>query len=348
MSMLFTLLSARKGPACILVTALAAAGCGAGLSSRSELARFQQIGPIPPRADPIAGIPTRPSLAPYKVGTDDVLKVTLSKVVGRDTWRENAQRTFLCRVDSKGEIILPIVGTMTVAGKTVVEIGADITSAYHPRYVIRRPNVHVGIEEYHTCAVSVTGAVAAPGIYYLRRDEMNLLSALLKAGGVVSGEAGAIHIRRIEASGKPEKLTLPVKLPDASDSDIGLRPGDTIEVERLQPQYFMVVGLVNKPGAIPYETGKKYNLAQAIAFAGGIRETHSPPYARIYRSTKDGKLMTAKVTIKGSNATEAGSLLIKPGDIVAVDHTFGTKMRAFLAKLIRGGVFVGANYNLAQ
>ena len=344
------LLAGRENLTCILITALAAAGCSRA-SSPSELAVFQQAGPRPAEASRTTQFQVRAPSRPYRVGVGDVLNVRLVRVLGAEdeTWQQAEETTFLCRVDTKGQIVLPIVGAIHVADKTLAEIEAAIASAYHPRYVVGKPNVHARIEEYRTYAVALIGAVESPGIYDLRRDEMTLLSALMKAGGVTEAGAKAIHIRRAGAIEQDEKgVTLPVKWSDTPCSDIELRPGDKIEVERLGPQHFMVVGLVKKPGAFPYPSGQEYNLAQALAFAGGLDDLASPPYARIYRRAEYGSVATAKVPLKGSDATDAGTLPVKPGDIVAVEHTFGTRTRVFFSKILRGGMFVGATYNMAD
>jgi len=333
----------------MIMAALAAGGCGRGVSSPAELAAFRKLGPAAGEPYQAAEVKFRRLPEAYRTGTGDVLSVRLADVLRTETGLRSAESVFLCRVNEKGAIVLPIVGTVPVAGKTIVEIGAAITSMYYPRYVVRTPNVHVAINEYRSFPVSVSGAVRQPGVYNLRRDEMTLLSALMKAGGVTEAGARVIRVRRTAPAGEAqETVTLPVKWSNTPYSDVGLLPGDAIEVERLRPQHFMVVGLVKKPGAIPYPPGRQYNLAQAIAFAGGTTSMASPPYAIIYRTSATGEIRTAKVPIRGKDAAAGGALAIKPGDIVAVEHTFGTKARVFLSKLVRGGVFVGANYNFAE
>jgi polysaccharide export outer membrane protein len=54
----------------------------------------------------------------------------------------------------------------------------------------------VSVEEYKTHRVSIVGAVARPGIYALRHDQMSLVALLMEAGGIVQEGAAVIRIVR--------------------------------------------------------------------------------------------------------------------------------------------------------
>ncbi|MHC4509491.1 MAG: polysaccharide biosynthesis/export family protein [Planctomycetota bacterium] len=104
---------------------------------------------------------------------------------------------------------------------------------------------------------------------------------------------------------------------------------------------FTVIGLVNKPGSFPYPPAVQLNVMQAIGFAGGFNVDLEPRYAMAYRLTPDGKIANAVFKIDdGSELTDALTTLIKPGDIVAVEHTPRTRTNAFLARIF--AVHIGA------
>jgi len=67
---------------------------------------------------------------------------------------------------------------------------------------------------------------------------------------------------------------------------VAIKDGDTIEVERLDPVTFSVTGLVQKPGAFPYLPGRKVNLMQALAEAGGLNDKADPQFAKVYRQAE--------------------------------------------------------------
>ena len=145
---------------------------------------------------------------------------------------------------------------------------------------------------------------------------------------------------------EPESLMLPVKGYNIPFADVALRDGDTIIVERLQQPLFTVMGLVNRPGNFPYPPDVQYNLAQALAFAGGLNDVADPRYVTIYRLKADGTIISVVFPlINHSKLTYAANTLIKPGDIVAVEHTPRTRTAVFLDRVFRIniGTYVSTN-----
>ncbi|MBN1182662.1 MAG: SLBB domain-containing protein [Bacteroidales bacterium] len=145
-----------------------------------------------------------------------------------------------------------------------------------------------------------------------------------------------------------ESIILPVKGFNIPFTDIALQDGDKVVVERLTEPLFSVVGLVNQPGNFPYPLDVKYNLMQALAFAGGLDRTSEPRYATIYRLKADGSICHASFEIikdtNQSQLTEALNTQIKPGDIVSVEHTPRTRTNVFLDRVIR--LNIGTYFNL--
>lgn len=139
---------------------------------------------------------------------------------------------------------------------------------------------------------------------------------------------------------KPEPLVLPVKGFNIPFADVALQDGDSVVVERLQLPLFTVIGLVNKPGNFPYLPDVRYNLMQALAFAGGFDQAAEPRYATVYRLKADGTIVSAAFEVlkkvrNGSVLTDALNAPIKPGDIVDVAHTPRTRTKLFLDRMFR-------------
>ncbi len=135
---------------------------------------------------------------------------------------------------------------------------------------------------------------------------------------------------------EPQTLVLPVKGFNIPFADVALHEGDSIEVERLELPLVTVVGLVNKPGNFPYPPDVQYNLMQALGFAGGLNQAAEPRYATVYRLKADGEIVSAAFNFrKGSGLTDGSNVLIKPGDIVAVEHTPRTRTKLFLDRMFR-------------
>jgi len=135
---------------------------------------------------------------------------------------------------------------------------------------------------------------------------------------------------------KGQPIVLPVKGLNIPFADVALQEGDAVEVERLELPLVTVVGLVNKPGNFPYPPDAEYNLMQALGFAGGLNLAAEPRYATVYRKKADGIIVNATLkVVDSSKLTNASNVLIKPGDIVAVEHTPRTRTKLFLDRIFR-------------
>ena len=104
---------------------------------------------------------------------------------------------------------------------------------------------------------------------------------------------------------------------------------------------FAVMGLVNQPDAFPYPPDVQYNLMEALAFAGGLDMVADPRYLKIYRQNKTGEIVSATFGIDSKSLTDAYNVVIKPGDLIYVDHTLRTRTNKFLADVFQ--IRVGAD-----
>ncbi len=343
-----TMVGAGRASAACLTWLLCLAGCDVGMTaSRAQLAALAKAGPVRPAVDLKAITRAKLRTGPYHVVVDDLLELHLPLIM-HDVVTPKYQRAqpLLCRVGKAGTIRLPIVGEIKAAGMPLSEIEASVVSAYHPKYLRHLPSVAARVREYHTEKVSVLGAVNEPGAYELNSDEMSLVSALMKAGGIIPEGAGAIQIRRADASGDSEPLLLPVKGLNIPFADVALKGGDTIEVKSLDQQNFTVVGLVNEPGVFPYPPGVRYTLAHALAAAGGVDAGGDPQYVKICRQDASGRFLAVPFKIGGGALVGAANIPLKPGDVIAVEQTWGTEARRILMQLLRVSFGVHASYNL--
>jgi len=319
------------------------------VSNPAELLSFSQA-PTAARVDLARLSDAKASAGPYRVGVGDLLAVSLDDAVkprlAAEAGADVPPQIYMCRVDSYGNIVVPILGEILVESKTLSEVEGMLSSEYHPKYVNHAPNVVVKVQEYDTTTVTVLGAVERPGLQELRRDEMTLVGALMKAGGVQLNAIGAIRIRRAGSSDTTEKVNLPVKGVDTPFNDVRLRAGDIVEVDGQQPPVFTVTGLVGRPGAFPYPAGTAYTVADALAFAGGPTDL-APDYVRIYRKTSEGKIESARVNISGTGQSSSINVPVRPGDLVAVEHTFSSRTQTLLSRTVHGGVNAGATYDMA-
>jgi hypothetical protein len=135
-------------------------------------------------------------------------------------------------------------------------------------------------------------------------------------------------------SHRDEPIRLPVRGLNIPFADVALKDGDTVVVEPRQQQLFTVLGLVKEPGNFPYPSDAKYNLMQALAFAGGLDKIAEPRYATVYRIKADGAIVdTTLKLVEDSKLTNVINTTIKPGDIIDVAHTQRTRTNVFLERI---------------
>jgi polysaccharide export outer membrane protein len=325
-------------------------GCASPkVSSPQEMAAFETAGPILPQVDAEQLVLAKRMSGEYHVVAGDVLAIQVPALAkaAADPDLSGSVETVSTRVDRQGKIALPVVGEIAAAGKTLTQIEDAVAELYFPKFLKRRPVIVAKVGDFQTIDVTVIGAVRNPGLYELKSNEHSLVAALMKAGGVIETGATAIRVRSAAEDGS-QVVTLPVKGLNTPFADVAVKPGDTIEVERLEPQFITVLGLVNRPGAFPYQPGAKHTLGTALASAGGINDVADPKFVRVYRQAADGQLVYATFPINNelARSDESVNVQLKPGDVVAVEHTGATRMRTLVAQMVRFST--GVVYDLNQ
>ena len=337
------------------VLLLAAVACTTGdfyWPDEDLMRRFEAAGPIQPEFD-ASQLPVAPmNRGPYRVVASDVL--TLSGLAA--ALPEGTPSPLTVRVADDGAISLGRLGQLQVAGETLASIERRLADLVHPKYLKFRPTVLVQVAQPRTRRVAVLGNVVSPGYHDLTADNLSLVGALTSAGGILSSGETTTGARliRITRPGEPqqegavaagEPILLPLKGLNIPFTDVALAGGETIEVERWDPAIFSVIGLVQGGGTFEYPRDSQYNLLQALAMAGGADPVSGPPYATIYRKDASGEILAVSFEIRGEEFRQA-EVLVKPGDIISVQHTAGTWTRETLSQVVR--LQLGLIYNPFQ
>jgi polysaccharide export outer membrane protein len=284
----------------------------------------------------------------YQIGPEDLLEITLFNIpeaLGMD--RQVTPRTVTVRVTHRGQISLPVAGTVDVKGLTVSGLEKKIREVYD-RY-IHNPQVGVLIKEFRQ-KVSIIGAVQKPGVIELTGPK-TVTEMLAMAGGVSETAGRQVHIYRQGPNGRESHvIDLSVLASNASlinADNVGLvttpvQSGDVINVPPAGT--FFVDGAVRKPG--PYPLGRRYSLSQALATAGGMDPELNSSDITIFR--RKGSGMEA-LSIDHS-AIMAGSVVdpqIEADDVIVVPiSTAKYVVKRFVGSLINGisiGSMVGGS-----
>ncbi|HLY80550.1 MAG TPA: polysaccharide biosynthesis/export family protein, partial [Caulobacteraceae bacterium] len=84
-------------------------------------------------------------------------------------------------VDANGQIQLPLIGRVTAAGKTTVQLQDELAQRLGERY-LQSPQVSVSIAESASQKVTVEGEVKSPGVFQMK-GKTTLMQAIAMAGG---------------------------------------------------------------------------------------------------------------------------------------------------------------------
>ncbi len=262
-------------------------------------------GGTPPPSDARAPFPS------YKVGLGDRVQMSV--------WGE-PNLTFDASVMPDGAINLPMIGMVSVVGKTVPDLTTEIRTAY-TRY-LRDPRISLTCVPRNPPRVYFEGAVGKPGpVDYDPR--FLLLDYLGLAGGPTTG-ADLSHVIITSLSGSEvSTVTVDVSAAKAAQGppqNPELKPGDTVWVGKALP--VSVVGEVIRPGSFDYQQGLRFS--DYLAQAGGTTDHAVLDGVVLKGAGQDQnavRVLDCRQALKQPDSTESNPVLA-PGDVVTIPAKF--------------------------
>ena len=272
-----------------------------------------EIRPLGPpstaQAEPAAA-PNPGSPHDLLIGAGDLLEISL---YGMPDFKTDV------RVNSGGEISLPMIGALPVAGLSVEQAETLIAHKLTEKGVFNDPHVTVFVKEYATQGLSVLGEVQKPGIYPLLGSR-KLYDAISVAGGTTPKAGRYVLITRRNDPQHPVRVPLMTGAPESMENNVTVEPGDTILVSKAGVVY--VVGDVHQPGGFVMENGNDITVLKAIALAQGTNPNAALNGARLIRKTPEGS-KDVPLSLKQILAAKAPDLQLQPDDVVFVPGSAG-------------------------
>lgn len=167
-------------------------------------------------------------------------------------------------VDESGQVLVPFVGGVRVAGLQPAAAAAAIQRALRGR--VANPQVIVSAQESLSSSAIVLGQVARPGRAPLRPNADRVLDVLALAGGAV-GEPQNLEVV-VSRGGVQATAPLTLVTSDAAQN-LNLGPGDQILV-RNAPRRFSSFGALGRVASVDLPAGD-VTLNDALALAGGLQ-----------------------------------------------------------------------------
>lgn len=295
-----------------------------------------------------AGRATLANYRDYQVGAEDQLGVSF---LGLDDLNRDV------RVNGQGEISLPLVGAVRVAGLTGMEIEGRLRKLYQEGEFLRNPQISVEIKEYRHERVMVTGAVMRPGSYEMIGPR-TLLEMLGKAGGLGEKAGEVVHVIRAHSAPEARKTLKGGAVSSFSpgaetvvidlrrlltggnlDLNIPIRNADVIHVPYAKSAF--VLGAVTKPGNVFLKDN--LTVAQAVALSGGPNLLLASNNVTVVRMDDKGVATTIPLNLGKVTDGSEPDLPLKENDIVFVREN---PIRRFLfdfRNLMPGSYGIGAS-----
>jgi protein involved in polysaccharide export with SLBB domain len=236
----------------------------------------------------------------YKVGIGDVLTIGMTN--------STTSRSTLYTVSDGGWLDFPLAGgPIAVAGLTTAEIQARLASELKRRAVDEGAQLTVGVRQYSSHMVTVTGLVNNPGTRVLKREIVPLY--LIIAEVQPRGEAAQLTVVRGGTTGPALDLYDPAAL------NFNIQPGDVINVTSRQQEFYYIGGRINHPGQKSFQPG--ITVLQAILAAGGVN-SHSDHEINLLREGSDGRLTTTTLDLRQIKAGRVRDPRLQSGDRIEV------------------------------
>ena len=176
----------------------------------------------------------------------------------------DSQDSFEIRIDRAGNVVLPEIGILKIAGLSVSQANTQLNQSLN-RVLINTSAV-LTLKEIRDINVLVTGFVENPGIYVLS-GYSNILYVLNSAGGISAN--GSYRNIMVKRKGKiVHELDLyDIFVGGDTLSNISLRSGDSVVVEASN-NFIPLMGAVNREAIYEFKDGE--SVDDIISFAGGI------------------------------------------------------------------------------
>ncbi len=166
----------------------------------------------------------------YRIGVADLLETSVFRA-------EEFSRQ--ARVDSDGNISLPLLGNIKVEGLTPVQTEQAIAERLRQKY-LQNPQVTVFVKEYSSQHITLDGSFKTPGVYPITAGQVNLIQALALGNGLddLADPGKIVLFRKVGNQVKAYQLNIETIRKGQSQNPY-LRNNDIIVAHRSDSRYWL-------------------------------------------------------------------------------------------------------------
>jgi polysaccharide export outer membrane protein len=309
----------------------------------------------------------RTNATDFPIGVGDIIEVTVPGVaelqgsgVGREgsggggegVAGDQTMGNNTVRVDGLGNVNLPLIGQLHVAGLTEAQLRAAIVQRLD-KYMYD-PQVELFIKSFNSREVAVTGEVHSPGMYIVNGPTETIHDLIIRAGGTTDNAAPKVLLTPSRVGGTTQLAAASAWVPHSQVEGIGsgvndaasleasahdsphstyvidltnrhenerylnipVRPGDTIYVPRAGS--VTVIGWVYQPKTIDITPG--LTVLSVVSAAGGTLFAADPAKIRVIRQQPGRETSTLVVNLTEIKEAHAPDVLVQANDVIEVPY----------------------------
>lgn len=228
-----------------------------------------------------------------------------------------------------GYIILPQVGRVIVAGKTITQAEGAVRKALQATQ-LRQASVMIerfeGVTDEPGPLIYLSGAFKNPRPFRVPSGTSpTLISLLLSSGGwSENADLSRVKVMRMAANRSVVEEVNVKKIlegnPNAGalGNDLTLTEGDVVVIPSGTMNLIYVTGRVKKAGSYRINDGEKLTAYGAILQSGGFDHFASKNEVHILRSMPDGTKAKLPCSVKDVEKGRRPDIVLQPNDIVVV------------------------------
>lgn len=239
----------------------------------------------------------------YVIGPGDSFRI--------DVWGM-VQGTWTVAVDRNGQVAIPTVGTLGVAGLTFDQLKGTLRRELGKYYAGFEMNVTMG--QLRSIKVYVTGNAKKPGAYTVSALS-TLVNALLSCGG--PSDTGTLRAIEVKRGGKTVAIfdMYDFLMKGDKTKDVRLQPEDVIHIGRVGP-LAAVTGNVRMPAI--YELKRETRVSELLEMAGGLTYTGFLGRVQVYRVSANEYRSIMEGDLLDLSTKPDKNFVLSDGDLVRV------------------------------
>jgi len=281
--------------------------------------------------NPAAPVPAA-DLSQYSISPGDVLDVS---VFGAP------DLTIKAAVNRSGNIYMPLINYVHVAGMNVEDAQGVVEQAYFQSGVLKVPHVSIVVSGY-SGKVVLMGEVGRQGVYPIVGSG-TLLDILAQAGGTTAAAGQLITINHKDET-EPEKVFLSNDPEKLQAENVPVQPGDIIVVSKAGVVF--VVGEVLSPNSYLMDENGRYSVMKAVAASRGPTKWAKTSKAYIVRREPGGQ-KAIPVSLDKILSSKAPDVQMQSNDILFVPSNKQKIVASQAAAIAVGLVTSLAYYHIA-